>query len=126
MQPDELRCLALLHVPGKGELDIQRCGNGLVNESYQVLRDGIRYVLRIAAANPHELGVDRAWEARVLECAAAADLARDTHEVADDRYAGRSGTGAAAIVESIVAPVALDPHRVIRALDAGKDGVAAD
>ena len=75
MLPDELRRLAARHVPGTGHLDIHRLGGGLVNETYRVLRNGGSYALRVAAANPYGLGVDRDWEARVLERAAAADLA---------------------------------------------------
>ncbi|HME40228.1 MAG TPA: phosphotransferase [Steroidobacteraceae bacterium] len=75
MRPDELERVAARHVPGRGKLDIHRLGKGLVNETYRVLRDGAAYALRVAAANPHDLGVDRVWEARVLDCAFAADLA---------------------------------------------------
>jgi aminoglycoside phosphotransferase (APT) family kinase protein len=75
MQPDELERVAARHVPGTGNLDIQLSGKGLINETYRVLRDGGAYALRVPAANPIDLGVDRAWEARVLECACRADLA---------------------------------------------------
>jgi aminoglycoside phosphotransferase (APT) family kinase protein len=75
MRPHELESVAARHVPGTGELDIQFSGKGLVNETYRVLRDGRAYALRVAAANPRDLGVDRAWEARVLERACSADLA---------------------------------------------------
>ena len=63
------------HVPGEGTPEIERLGAGLVNETYRVLRDGRSYALRTSAANPYDLGVDREWEARVLEIAVAADLA---------------------------------------------------
>jgi thiamine kinase len=75
MRPDELESVAAGHVPGTGKLDIQLSGTGLVNETYRALRDGGAYALRVAAANHGDLGVDRAWEARVLERACAADLA---------------------------------------------------
>src|SRR5258708_5151738 len=75
MLPDELESVVARHVPGEGKLDIHRLSNGLVNETYRVLRDGSAYALRVAAANSYDLGLDRAWEARVLERAAAADLA---------------------------------------------------
>jgi aminoglycoside phosphotransferase (APT) family kinase protein len=75
MRLDELESVAARHVPGTGKLDIQLSEKGLVNETYRVLRDGGAYALRVAAANPYDLGVDRAWEARVLECACSADLA---------------------------------------------------
>ena len=63
------------HVPGIGKINIHRSRQGLVNQTYRVLRDGKAYALRVAAANPHELGLDRHWEARVLESAVATGLA---------------------------------------------------
>jgi thiamine kinase len=75
MLPDELRLLAQRHVPGTGPVEMHRSGGGLVNETYRVLRDGTAYALRVAAANPYELGVDRHWERQVLEAACAAHLA---------------------------------------------------
>jgi thiamine kinase-like enzyme len=80
MPPDELESMLSRHVPGEGKLDIRRLGNGLVNETYRVLRDGRVYAVRVAAPNSYDLGLDRAWEARVLERAVAADLAPElTH-----------------------------------------------
>jgi aminoglycoside phosphotransferase (APT) family kinase protein len=75
MLPDELESVLSRHVPGEGIPDIHRSSNGLVNETYRVLRDGRAYAVRVAAANSYDLGLDRAWEARVLERAVAADLA---------------------------------------------------
>jgi thiamine kinase len=75
MLPDELIATVARHVPGDGRPEIERLGAGLVNETYRVRRDGRSYALRTAAANPYDLGVDREWEARVLENAVAADLA---------------------------------------------------
>jgi len=75
MLSDELKSVAARHVPGEGKLDIHGLGDGLVNETYRVLRDGRAYALRVAATNSCDLGLDRAWEARVLERAVAADLA---------------------------------------------------
>lgn len=75
MPPDELACAVSRHVPGEGEIEIHRLSTGLVNETYRVLRGGRAYALRVTAANSDDLGLDRAWEARVLERAAAADLA---------------------------------------------------
>jgi thiamine kinase-like enzyme len=70
----ELESMLSRHVPGEGRIEIHRLGNGLVNETYRVLRDGRAYALRMAA-DSRDLGLDRAWEARVLERAVAADLA---------------------------------------------------
>lgn len=75
MPPDELQSVLSRHVPGEGKLEFHRLGNGLVNETYRVTRGASTYVLRMAAANSCDLGLDRAWEARVLERAVAADLA---------------------------------------------------
>jgi thiamine kinase-like enzyme len=75
MLSDELESVVTRHVPGEGKLDIHRLGHGLVNETYRVLRDGRAYALRAASTNSSDLGLDRAWEARVLERAVAADLA---------------------------------------------------
>jgi thiamine kinase-like enzyme len=50
-------------------------GAGLVNESYRVERGALAYSLRVPASHAAELGLDREWECRVLEGAAAADLA---------------------------------------------------
>ena len=75
MRPDELEGFAARHVPGGGPPIIDRLGKGLINETYRVVRDGESFALRVAAATPHHLGVDREWEGRVLGAAVAADLA---------------------------------------------------
>jgi thiamine kinase-like enzyme len=75
MLSSELERMAARHVPGTGKPEIHRLRNGLMNETYRVLRDGGAYAMRVATTNPYDLGLDRAWEARVLECAIAADLA---------------------------------------------------
>jgi thiamine kinase-like enzyme len=62
-------------VPGEGPLIVERLGSGLVNESYRVLRGGQAYTVRLPAAQAAELGLERAWECRVLERAASAGLA---------------------------------------------------
>ena len=73
MLPREIEQVADRHVPGKGKADIRRLNRGVVNETYRVLRDGAAYAMRVAA--PNAFGFDRVWEARVLEFAAAANLA---------------------------------------------------
>jgi thiamine kinase-like enzyme len=75
MLPRELESMAARHVPGTGKPEIHPLRNGLMNETYRVLRDGGAYAMRVATTNPYDLGLDRVWEARVLECAVAADLA---------------------------------------------------
>ena len=66
--------LAMRWVPGGGAVTLKPLAAGLVNESYRVERDGRVYSMRLAADAP-ELGVDREWECRVLQCAARAGLA---------------------------------------------------
>jgi thiamine kinase len=75
MLPLELERLALRHVPGTGSVDIRRLRGGLMNDTYRVLRDRETFALRVASPTAHELGLDRAFEARVLAVAAAQDLA---------------------------------------------------
>jgi thiamine kinase-like enzyme len=75
MLPDELERVAERHVPGVGKLDIQRLSRGAVNDTYRVRRGAVVHAMRVAACNPPDLGLDRTWEARVLERAAAAGLA---------------------------------------------------
>lgn len=75
MLPDELAQLADRHVPGAGALDIHPLSHGVVNDTYRVRRDGAVYAMRVAVSGVSDLGLDRAWEARVLEHAAAARLA---------------------------------------------------
>ena len=69
--PEEL---ALRWVPGEGPVTIQPSASGLVNQSYRVARGGREYSMRVAADAPG-FGVEREWECRVLECAAAAGVA---------------------------------------------------
>jgi thiamine kinase len=75
MLSSEIGSIAALHVPGTGKLHIHRLRHGLVNATYRVERDGGSYALRVPAANACELGLDRGWEARVLERAVPAGLA---------------------------------------------------
>jgi len=76
MQPRELERLAARCVPGVGPVDIRQLSLGLVNGTYRVERGGVAYALRLAAADGGgDLGLDCAWEARVLQSAAAAGLA---------------------------------------------------
>lgn len=75
MLPDELEALAARHVPGTGKISIHRLDSGLMNETYRVQRGGNAYALRVSGSNPYLLGLDRAWEARVLEVAVLDGLA---------------------------------------------------
>jgi thiamine kinase-like enzyme len=75
MLPGELESVAARYVPGEGTPELHRVGAGLVNEIYRVRRAGRSFALRATVANPYDLGVDREWEARVLEIAVEADLA---------------------------------------------------
>jgi thiamine kinase len=75
MLPSEVEALALRYVPGEGGVALEPLGLGLVNESYRVARGGRRYALRVAVPNALQLGLDRAWECRVLERAMASGIA---------------------------------------------------
>jgi len=75
MRPSELARVACRCVPGSGKPDIRPLRSGLVNDTFRVRRDGAFYALRVPSARAVDLGQDRAWEARVLELAAAQDLA---------------------------------------------------
>jgi thiamine kinase len=75
MPPSELEQLALRYVPGEGAISVERLGSGLVNETYRVARGAGLYSMRVPAQNSLDLGLDRAWERRVLERATAAGIA---------------------------------------------------
>jgi len=47
---------------------------GLTNANYRVQVDGEHFVLRISGKNTEHLGINRTWEARALQSAAAASL----------------------------------------------------
>jgi len=73
-QPDiEALCAAI--VPGEGAVYIRELSRGLVNQSYRVSRDGRDYSLRLASADRAAIALDRAWETRLLQVAADAQLA---------------------------------------------------
>ena len=72
MSPN-VETLARRFVPGNGELKICRIEVGLVNETYQVQRDGFHYALRLSRAKNQQQ--DPLWESRVLELASAIGLA---------------------------------------------------
>jgi thiamine kinase len=61
-------------VPGTGAVAVEPLSSGLVNESYRVTRAGRAYVLRVEAAEPASLGLDRSWECRVAALAGEAGL----------------------------------------------------
>jgi thiamine kinase len=75
MPRSALEELAQRCVPGDGPVDIHPLASGLVNETYRVSRGAGVYSLRVAAAHPEDLGLDRQWECQVLEEAASAGLA---------------------------------------------------
>ena len=67
--------MASRHVPGGGAPVIEPLRVGLAHETWRVHRAGSWYALRVPATQSVDLGLDRAWEARVLDRAAAAGLA---------------------------------------------------
>ena len=75
MQPPEVERLCRTIVPGAGGVQVQPLGAGLLSETYKVARDGVAYALKVAAEHSPKLGMDRAWEVRLLESAASAGVA---------------------------------------------------
>jgi len=75
MQLPDVERLCGTIVPGAGGVQIQSMGAGLLSETYKVTRDGAAYALKVAAEHRPELGLERAWEVRVLERAGGAGLA---------------------------------------------------
>jgi thiamine kinase-like enzyme len=75
MQPPDVERLCRTIVPGSGSVQVQPLGAGLLSETYKVTRDGAAYALKVAAEHGPELGLDRAWEVRILERAGGAGLA---------------------------------------------------
>ncbi|HEX3604151.1 MAG TPA: phosphotransferase [Steroidobacteraceae bacterium] len=75
MQPPEVEELCRAIVPGAGSVHVQPLGSGLLGETYKVTRGGAAYALKVAAEHGPKLGMNRAWELRVLEAAGTAGLA---------------------------------------------------
>lgn len=75
MQPPDIERLCGAAVPGAGAVYVQPLGAGLLSETYKVTRDGAAYAFKVAAGHRPELGMNRAWELRVLETAGSAGLA---------------------------------------------------
>jgi thiamine kinase-like enzyme len=75
MPPPELLRLLREVLPGQGAVTLLRLRAGLVNETYRLARDGVCYALRLAFADGVDLGLDRKFEAQVLQVAADAGLA---------------------------------------------------
>lgn len=78
----QVRDVAHRLVPGREEPCISSLSDGALNGSFRVQRDGRAYVLRLPARRRAPglralaaLGVDRAWECRVLRAASAAGIA---------------------------------------------------
>ena len=106
MPLSELEQLALRYVPGEGPVSVERLGSGLVNESYRVARGAGLYSLRVPAQNSADLGLDRAWERRVLELATAAGIAPvvESYEARTGILVSRWVEGAAWTAEQVVRP----------------------
>ncbi len=75
MQLLEIEQLCRAVVPGAGGIDLKPLGAGLISETYRVARDGVVYTLKVAAEHRLDLGMDLAWEVRLLERAGSAGLA---------------------------------------------------
>jgi len=74
MLRSEVVQLARRHVPGLDEPEVQLQNAGIVNNTYQVRRDGRWYALRVVS-DDCEGEFDREWEYQVLQCASGAGLA---------------------------------------------------
>jgi thiamine kinase-like enzyme len=75
MQSPDVPRLAATLVPGRGEPEIRQIEAGPLNATYRVLRDGLAYALRVRVGASPVPGADPAWECRVSQWAAAAQLA---------------------------------------------------
>jgi thiamine kinase-like enzyme len=75
MPPRDIERLCRAVVPGTGAVEVQPVTEGLVSETYRVVRDGITYAFKAAALHPADFGLDLAWEAQVLERAGSSSLA---------------------------------------------------
>jgi thiamine kinase-like enzyme len=69
----ERLCRAI--VPGTGAIEVRPLANGLISDTYRVVRDGYSYALKTAAPQRGDFGLDLAWEAQVLERAGSLGLA---------------------------------------------------
>ncbi len=69
MQPPEVARLCSSIVPGVGSVEVLPLAAGLLSDTYKVTRAGAAYSLKIAAEHRPQLGLDRAWEVRLLESA---------------------------------------------------------
>ncbi len=75
MRLPEIEHLCRTVVPGAGSIALENLGAGLTSRTFRAVRDGVAYTLKVAAEQSPDLGLDLAWEVRVLERAAAAALA---------------------------------------------------
>lgn len=75
MRLPEIEHLCRTVVPGAGSIALKDLGAGLTGRTLRVVRDGVAYTLKVAAERSPDLGLDPAWEVRVLERAATAGLA---------------------------------------------------
>jgi thiamine kinase-like enzyme len=69
----ERLCRAI--VPGTGAIEVRALANGLISDTYRVVRDGHCYALKTAAPQRGDFGLDLAWEAQVLGFAGTLGLA---------------------------------------------------
>lgn len=75
MRLPELQALCEALVPGGGGVEIQRSGEGLVNQAFRVTREQRDYALRVAIADGSAIALNRGWEAQLLKVAGDAQLA---------------------------------------------------
>lgn len=75
MRPPNLEALCEALVPGGGGVEIHQSGEGPVNQTFRVTREGRDYALRIAIADGSAIALNRRWETQVLKIAGDAQLA---------------------------------------------------
>ena len=119
MQPHEIEQLCRGVVPGKGSVDVLPLGAGLIRETYRIARDGAAYALKVPAEHRPSLGLDFAWEVRVLERAGNAGVAPPVVYCDAERgiliarwMAGRSWSAQEAAAPENLGKIAALLHRV--------------
>jgi aminoglycoside phosphotransferase (APT) family kinase protein len=75
MRDSDVERVCLEVVPGHGAVEITALGEGLVNQTHRVARDGVSYALRLREPGSLDLGQDGEWEIRVIAQASADRLA---------------------------------------------------
>ncbi|HEY2685567.1 MAG TPA: phosphotransferase [Steroidobacteraceae bacterium] len=73
MPPSDLERL-LGHVPGAGDIELERLSSGMGRDTYRVCRDGVRYAVKVRTDTAGAQLPQRRFESEVIERAAAAGI----------------------------------------------------